>query len=290
MLRLVLAVLALSFAAIAHAKIEVQAHRGGRSIKPENSLPAFEYALETGADVLELDLGVTKDDVLVVTHDPLVSKEICLGPDKKPVTTEIPVRSLTLAELKKFDCGGVQHPRFPTQKPIAGTSIPSLDEVFKLVKESKLPLAKTVRFNIETKIVPRYAGTVMPDPQTFAKMVVAKLKEHGMTERAVVQSFDHRSLAAVKKLDPKIKIAILVEGTYADVTGLIKASGAEIFSPNMNWVDKAIVDEAHKAGAQVIPWTANKPEDWEWLMSCGVDGIISDDPAALIAWLANRKT
>jgi glycerophosphoryl diester phosphodiesterase len=274
------------FAAV--KKIEVQGHRGARSIKPENTLPAFQYALEQGVDTLELDLGVTKDGVVVVSHDPVISPMICLGPDGKAPAEGIAINTLTLAELKKFDCGTLKHPRFPAQQPVPGTPKPTLEEVFALVAASPLPAAKTVQFNIETKIVPREASRT-PSPEVFAKLVVELVRKHKLEDRTVIQSFDHRSLVAVKKLAPKIRIAPLVGDSLPDWPALIKATKAEIISPNLNWITPDTVKAAQAAGARVIPWTANTAEEWDYLISCGVDGIITDDPAALIAHLKSKK-
>lgn len=271
------------------ARIEVQGHRGARAIKPENTLPAFAYAIEQGVDVLEMDMAVTKDGVIVISHDPLISKELCLDPAGKPVATDVPIHALTLADVKKYDCASIKHPRFPKQTPMPGTRIPTLDEVFTMVGASPLPAAKTVGFNIETKIVPRYVGVGMPKPDDFARAFLAVVEKHKMKDRVVLQSFDHRSLAAIKALDPTVKIALLLEGNLPDVGPLIKNARAEILSPNLDWIDNSVVAAAHGAGAKVIPWTANTPAEWEWLVSNGVDGIITDDPAALIAWLKDKK-
>src|SRR5580700_4513101 len=110
----------------AHA-IQVHGHRGARAMRPENTIPAFEYAIGVGVDVLELDMAVTLDDVLVVSHDPLLNPEICQGP-----RASIPIRTLTLKELRQWDCGALRNPSFPKQTPVPGTRIPTLDEVFDL--------------------------------------------------------------------------------------------------------------------------------------------------------------
>ena len=281
--------LAVFLSGVAQAKsIEVQGHRGARAMRPENTLPAFQYALEQGVDTLELDLGVTKDNVLVLSHDPLVSPVICVGPDGKAPAGDLAIHSLTLKEVQAFDCGKLQNPRFPAQQPIPGTRMPTLDEVFDLVASSPLPAAKTVQFNIETKIVPRETDRT-PSPEAFAKLLVAAIQKRKLTSRVVIQSFDHRSLVAAKKIDPKQRIALLVGDSLPDWPALIKATKAEIISPNLNWITPATVAAAHKAGAKVIPWTANTPEEWDYLVASDVDGIISDDPAALIAYLKVKK-
>ena len=279
----------LVFSPIAVARIEVQGHRGARAMRPENTLPAFQYAIEQGVDVLEMDMAVTKDGVIVISHDPRINKELCLMPNGKPVTEMIPIHQLTLKEVKAFDCASIRHPKFATQMPMPGTRIPTLDEVFDLVEGSKLPGAKTVRFNIETKIVPRFVGTLSLDPQAFAASFLATVKRRGMLGRVVLQSFDHRALAYAKAMEPHLKIALLVDESLPDVAALIKAAHADILSPHMDWIDRGVVDAAHKVGAEVIPWTADSADDWAYLTGIGVDGIITDDPKGLIDWLKSKK-
>ncbi|HVV45280.1 MAG TPA: glycerophosphodiester phosphodiesterase family protein, partial [Bryobacteraceae bacterium] len=121
-------------------RILVHGHRGARGRRPENTLPAFQYAIAQGVDVLELDVAVTKDNVAVVSHDPLINATICSGPK-----TGVAIHTLTLAELRQYDCGAKRNPAFPEQVPAPGTRIPTLDEVFDLARGS------AVQFNVETK-------------------------------------------------------------------------------------------------------------------------------------------
>lgn len=273
--------------ALAATPIEVQGHRGARAVLPENTLPGFDYALSIGVDTLELDLGVTKDGHVIVFHDPYVAPSRCQRGGKR-LTRKIPFRTLTLAEVKRFDCGALPHERFPKQKRIAGVKIPTLDEVFELVKKSKHPAAKSVEFNIETKSFPAHPE-LTPAPAAFAKKVVAVVKKHGMARRTIVQSFDYRTLAATKKLEPKIRIAMLQPDGLVPLVPVAKSLGAEIVSPHHEWITKAEVAKLRKAGIRVIPWTANDQKAWARLVELGVDGIITDDPAALIAYLEKKK-
>ena len=257
-------------------------------MRPESTLPAFRYALEAGVDVLGLDLAVTKDDVLVVSHDSFVSAEICDAKDGRKYDTPPAIRDLTLAELRKFDCGGKKHPRFPKQEPVKDTPIPTLEEVFELVKTSPAPAAASVELNIETKIVPRDVGKLMPDPARFAKLVVDLVKKHRMESRVIVQSFDHRSLVETRKLAPKVRIAALLAEDLPDWEGVLKKLKPDFISPNVNWIDADTVKTAHAMKVQVVPWTLNEETDWTYALACGVDGIISDDPAPLLAFLRER--
>lgn len=256
-------------------RILVHGHRGARARRPENTLPAFRYAIEQGVDVLELDVAVTKDNVLVVSHDPLINAAICSGPK-----TGIPIHTLTLAELSQYDCGAKRNPSFQTQVPVPGTSIPTLDEVFDLARGT------SVQFNVETKI---FAGKpeLTPDPETFTGMILDLVKKHGIERRVILQSFDPRTLRVMQRLDPSIPRAALLE-TEREWPEVAKEFDATIMSPLYSLVTSERVSWAHSAGLQVVPWTVNKPGDWTKLVDDGVDAIISDDPASLIAWLKEK--
>src|ERR1035438_4544539 len=144
-------------------KILVHGHRGARALRPENTLPAFEYAIAQGVDALELDMAVTKDNVIVVSHDPVLEAPVCTGPREKAV-----IHELTLAEVREWDCGAKQNPAFPKQQAVPGTKMPTLEEVFALAPKGKF------LFNIETKsFVDKPELT--PPPEEFARMVLAAI-------------------------------------------------------------------------------------------------------------------
>jgi glycerophosphoryl diester phosphodiesterase len=257
--------------------IEVHGHRGARAMRPENTLPAFEYAIAQGVDVLELDAGVTKDNVVVVSHDPFLAKPVCSGPREKAVIYE-----LTLAEVRQWDCGALRNPQFPTQTPVPGTPMPTLDEVLALASKGDF------RFNIETKIFSDHP-TITPDPDEFVALILQVIRRHHLESRVILQSFDFRTLRSMKKQAPEIKLSALYAGPPKSFVDLGREAGAEIVSPEHRLVSKDQVDAAHKAGFLVVPWTANAPNDWDRLIASGVDAIISDDPASLIAHLKMRK-
>ncbi len=266
----------------------VHGHRGSRGTMPENTLPAFAEALKAGVDVLELDLGVTKDNVVVVSHEPNVTPERCLGPNGAKLEKPIPLRSLTLEELKKFDCGTLTNPKFPRQAAVPGTPIPTLEEVFALVRASKLPAAGKVEFNIETKIFP-YDPELSPAPAEFAALVVQAVKRNAMGPRVMVQSFDVRTLKEVKALAPEIRTSQLTYEELLDIVPALQAALTDIWSPNYKWITAESVKEAQKAGIQVAPWTINLPKEWDIAIAAGVDAIITDYPADLIAHLKAKK-
>lgn len=254
--------------------IEVHGHRGARAVRPENTLPAFEYAIAAGVDVLELDLAVTKDDVLVVSHDPRMNPAYCEGP---PTSTRV-IREMTLSELRQWDCGRKPNREFPKQVAVPGTRVPTLDEVLALAPRGKF------HFNIETKISPK-TPELAPTPEVFAKLLADALTRHKLVGRTIVQSFDFRTLHAMKQLLPQVRLSALYSGVPRDFVKIAREAGAGIVSPHFRLVTAAEVKKAHDAGLVVVPWTANTPNDWRKLVDAGVDAIITDDPTELIAWL-----
>ena len=266
-------------------RILVHGHRGARARRPENTIPAFRYAIEQGVDFLELDVAVTKDGVAVVSHDPHITPVICSGPGVSPdpkadPTPVIAIHDLTLTQQREYDCGAKQNPLFPTQMPVPGTHVPTLHEVFALGK------GNAVRFNVETKIFADHPE-LTPGPEPFTQMILDLARRHDLTRRVILQSFDPRTLVAMKKLDPSIPRVALIE-TDRPWDEVAREFVANDISPDYHLVTKERVAWAHQNGIQVVPWTVNKPEDWARLVDAGVDGIISDDPAPLIAWLKSR--
>lgn len=266
------------------AKIEVQGHRGARSVLPENTLAAFQYALEAGVDTLELDMGVTNDGVVVVVHDQKINPIICEYKNGEPINDELWIHQLSLQQIKSIDCGSRINPRFPKQKLLPGSTIPTLAEVFQLIKNSPLDNAKTVLFNIETKSNPEIPYA-QPMPEDFVKAVLAVVNEYNMVERVCLQSFDHRTLIEAHHQAPQILRSALFEESPANWVLAAQQAKAQIVSPNFQLLDAESVITMQQAGLRVIPWTANTAEQWQSLIDLGVDGIISDDPKALLEFL-----
>jgi glycerophosphoryl diester phosphodiesterase len=257
----------------AWAQIQVHGHRGARAMRPENTLPAFEYAIAQGVDALELDMAVTRDNVVVVSHDPMLESPVCTGPREK-----VTIHTLTLNEVRQWDCGAKQNPAFPKQQAIPGTRMPTLDQVFDLAPRGKF------LFNIETKSFPDHPE-LSPAPDEFVRLVLAVVRKHHLEKRVILQSFDWRTLHAMKKQAPEVALAALWEGEAKDFVEIGRESGADVVSPAFKLVTAEQVKAAHAAGLKVLPWTVNRPEDWTRMIAAGVDGIITDDPATLIAWL-----
>jgi glycerophosphoryl diester phosphodiesterase len=257
-------------------RIQVHGHRGARARRPENTIPAFQFAIDAGVDALESDMAVTKDGVIVMSHDPVLEPPVCSGPLPSAV-----IHQLMLRQVKEWDCGATRNPKFPNQQPMPGTRIPTLDELLNLAGQG------TFDFNIETKSFPD-KPELTPDPKTFARMVLKKVYEHKLEKRVILQSFDFRTLRAMHKLNPRIRLAALTESDPRDFVAIAKEAEAGIISPHFSLVTPDKVSAAHTAGSQVVVWTANTPDIWDKMIDAKVDAIISDDPAELIRYLRGR--
>ena len=284
---------------------DIEAHRGGRALRPENTLQSFANALSMGVDTLELDMGVTKDGVVVVSHERGLNPDLARGPDGHYLEKGIPYVQLTLAEVKQYDVGQIRPgseyaARFPDQLAVPGTRIPTLAEVFDLVRRSG---DKHVRLNIETKIDPNHPEE-SPDPQHFVSTVLEVLRHEQFSDRVMIESFDWRTLQLIQKQAPQIPTVYLTqveqpeENLYLDkaspwtagfdpvnyggsVPRAVKAAGGRIWSPLYSDIDQHAVNEAHGLGLTVVVWTVNDPEAMGHLLDMGVDGIISDRPDVL---------
>lgn len=270
-----------------YANFDIQGHRGARAVRPENTLAAFDYALSVGVTTLELDTVVTKDNVVVVSHDLTINPIICRTDKGRIPKKDTYIREMSFAELQTYDCGSIKNPRFPKQVPVPGAKIPSLDELFAFVKKSSHPGAKSVLFNIETKSNPSLPKA-QPTPKDFVSLIVESAKKHKMMDRISLQSFDHRTLLAMAQLAPDIRRVALFESPPKDILKAVKAARSSVFSPDYHWLTEEDVQEMQENGIKVIPWTANDEEAWERLLTLQVDGIITDDPAALIAYITRR--
>ncbi len=285
---------------------DLEAHRGGRALLPENNLPAFANALSMGVDTLELDIGVTADGEVVVSHERGLNPDLArdaTGAYVAPLGT--PFVKLLSAEVRTYDVGQIRPDsaytkQFPDQRAVPGTRIPTLRDVFALVRKSG---NSRVRFNIETKIDPNHPDETL-DPQTFVAKLLGVIEAEGVSGRVMIQSFDWRTLLLVQQQAPRIptvyltlqhgsaptvvldKASIWTSGfSPADHGGslprTIKAAGGAIWSPYFGDVTAALVSEAHALGLRVVVWTVNKPEDMARMIETGVDGIISDRPDLL---------
>jgi glycerophosphoryl diester phosphodiesterase len=295
---------------------DLQGHRGARGLAPENTLEAFALALSIGVTTLELDLAMTKDDVLVISHDRSLNPDHTRGPDGQFLDKQGPaIRALTLAEVKRYDVGRLKPgstyaASLPDQRPADGARIPALTELFELVKRVG---ADHVRFNIETKITPT-SGAETPDPDAFATAVAKAVRDAGLTARVSMQSFDWRTLVALKRIAPEIERVCLtaealnfdtiqrhqfgpspwtagldVDDVEGSVPHLVAVAGCQVWSPLYRNAKPDDIAAAKRLRLKVLPWTVNERADMERLMALGVDGLITDYPDRLRAVMAEKE-
>lgn len=262
-----------------------QGHRGCRGLMPENTIPAMMHALSLGVTTLELDVVITKDRKVVLSHEPFFNHDITTRPDGNSVSlTEergLNIYKMNYDEVKKFDVGLKPHPRFPQQQKMAAYK-PLLSEVFDSVqtqiKKTKQP---QVYYNIETKSIPATDDVFHPKPAEFVELLMAVIKEKRLEEYVIIQSFDFRTLQSLHQKYPTIKTAMLIEDY--DKRGIekqIEALGFQptIYSPHYSLVTETLINYCHERKLKIIPWTVNSKEEIERLKKMGVDGIITDYP------------
>lgn len=292
--------------------LDLQGHRGARGLYPENSLAAFEAAIQIGMTTLELDVGLTRDGVLVVHHDRRLNAERARGPEGDwidPVAAPPTIAELTYEELEAYDIGRARpgsttERRYPDQKAVDGQRIPALKDVIALAEASS---DAAIRYNIETKISPESPEETAP-PAPFADALVSLLRESGVAARSLVQSFDWRTLQRVQASAPEIATSYLTaERDWLDnlargrpgvsswsagfdpddyggsVPRTVHAAGGRVWSPYFRDLGPGDLDAAHELGLRVVVWTVNDRKDMADLIEAGIDGIISDYPDRLRA-------
>lgn len=285
------------------AAFDLQAHRGGRGLAPENTLAAFARALALGVTTLELDLVVSRDEWLLVGHDLLLDPAKVRGPDGRWLSAPGPaVVTLGSAELRALDVGRLDPAsryarQWPEQVPADGERMPTLAELAELLERRG---ATAVRLDLETKIRPD-RPELAPAPERFAELLVGELRRLGLLARSTVQSFDWRTLVAVQRLAPELTTVCLTvrqrwldnltDGSWtaglrlADVGGsvprLVAAAGCRVWSPFYGELEPLDIRRAENLGLRVIPWTVNEPEAMRRLVGQGVHGLITDYPDRL---------
>ena len=281
---------------------DLQGHRGARGLLPENTLAAFERAIQIGVTTLELDVGISSDGVVVISHDRSLNPEITRDAQGQWLAAPVLVNELTIALVQAHDVGRINpaseySKRFGTQTAIDGTRMPTLTQLFERVKTLK----SEVHFNIETKISPEKPSETV-SPEIFAAKLLEVITAHGMQNRVIVQSFDWRTLAIVQKNAPAVRTAYLTAQQawtdnikpkspadalwtgavryqdHSDVPSMVKAAGGNIWSPYFGDITPALVKKAQSLGLKVVPWTVNNPKDLQAVIAMGVDGLISDYP------------
>ena len=304
----------LAVGALAAHALDLQGHRGIRGLAPENTLPSFELAIAHGVTTLELDAAITKDGVVVIHPD------LDMNPDHTRDAagrwlekSSAPIHSLTFAELQGFDVGrlkpGTRYAaQFPEQKPLDGTRVPRLSDLFDLVKAKG---HDKIRFAVELKVTPLWPeATQAPEP--FATAVVAEIRKAGMAPRVQIMSFDWRTLAVVQRIAPEIPTVYLTaqqswidnigagkpgpspwtgavqHADHGSVPKMIKAAGGRFWSVYHGDLTADRLKEAQSLGLKVLVWTVNDPAAMGRFVDMGVDGLITDRADLAMKVLAGK--
>lgn len=267
--------------------IDIQGHRGCRGLLPENSLPGFEKAIALGVHTLELDVVISKDKQVVISHEPYLNHEIALDLNGAPISraeeTSFNLYNMTYDTIKQYDCGTKAHPRFPDQERLKVYK-PLLEELFKLVA-TKYP---QIKYNIEIKSLPEYYEIFSPAPEEFVRLVLKVLRDAGVKEKTRLQSFDINILETLKKQDPKIEVSLLVH-EYESIQQKLRRLSyrPDVISPYFKLLNSDIVSNYQEQGYKIIPWTVNTVNNLKNMIRYQVDGIITDYPNRLVALLKN---
>ncbi|WP_022836011.1 glycerophosphodiester phosphodiesterase [Salisaeta longa] len=273
---------------------DLQGHRGARGLAPENTWPAFKKALALGVTTLEMDVVISQDGRVVVSHDPWMSPAFCQTPDGAPVQSlQHVLYQMPYARIRQFDCGQRPNPEFPEQQ-LTSAPKPLLRTVIERAEAyTRTHDRPAVFYNIETKSRPGGDGQLHPPPDTFAQAVYDVLQATGVTARSTLQSFDVRTLQVAHRRDWPIRLALLVADGWGPDTlpEQLAALGftPAIYSPEHTLVDAALVEAVHERGMQLIPWTVNDPDRMRRLIGLGVDGLITDYPNRALPVLSNTE-
>lgn len=269
---------------------DVHGHRGCRGLRPENTLPAFIHAAELGCDWLELDVVITGDSQVLVSHEPWMEHRICRTPDGDsiPASEERShnIYRMGLKEVQDFDCGSARHPEFPEQVNEEADK-PTLKEVVEAVDEEAMRQGLgNIGFNIEIKSDPALYDTYQPQPHRFAELVVKQIDSLGIADRCIIQSFDPAVLEEVHALNEDLPLALLVDNGDGLAANLARLPFTpQYYSPAFALVDNDLVKALRARDIGLLVWTVNDTNDMERMIGLGATGIITDHPEKLIALL-----
>jgi glycerophosphoryl diester phosphodiesterase len=279
-------------------KFDIQGHRGARGLMPENTIPAFLLALDSNVTTIEMDLAITKDKQVIVSHEPWMSAEFCLNPDgisfSKKDEKKFNIYQMSYEQVKQWDCGSKPHERFLGQKKMIVIK-PLLSEVIVAVENHIKNFTKyEVDYTIEIKSEPEGDNKFHPKPDKFSDMVYELIDQYLPLDRVVIQSFDFRVLKYWHKKYPEVRLAALVENKKPIEQNLTELGFVpSVYSPNFKLLTKDTVELLHTKNVEltekqkeekisprlrVIPWTVNEPIEMLSVKGMGVDGFITDYP------------
>jgi len=262
-----------------------QGHRGCRGLMPENTIPAMLKALDLGVTTLEMDIAITKDKLPVLSHDQWFAQDITTKPDGSYMgereERKFVIYWMTYEQVKTFDVGMKPHPRFPQQQKMKAVKPLLADVIDSAEKHAAITGRQLPYYNIETKTNPEFDEVFHPKPEEFVDLLMSVIKEKGIEERTIIQSFDFRTLKYLHQKYPGIKTAMLIEDfDKRNFDDQLKALGfiPTIYSPAYSLVNEKLVQYCHQQNIKVIPWTVNDKLTIEKLKAMGVDGVITDYP------------
>ncbi len=274
--------------AVKFPAFSAEAHRGGRGLWPENTIVAMLNAMKIdGITTLEMDTHITKDGLVVVTHDDYLSPSFMLTPDGQEIPAsdakKYPVFQMDYQSLKSFDLGTKPLAGFPQQEKIK-TYVPLLSDLIDAVQaDIKKNKRKQFFYNIETKCSPAGDGVTNPSPEVFVQLLMDVIEKKKIMPYVVIQSFDKRTIQLIHQKYPDVKTSFLVANKKTFEENMTDLGFRPfILSPEWHTVTEDLVKKAHEAGVKVIPWTANTIDDMKKLRALEVDGIISDYPDLLV--------
>lgn len=257
--------------------IAVIAHRGGALLRPENTMPAFRHAAEIRTEYLEFDMEMTADDRIAVYHDTLINLDFCKQSDGSPAMAD-PVRKLSLAAIQKLDCGRGVRPQYAGPRHVAmpGARVPEFREVLAAFRDSD------ALFFAETKI-PKDADI---DPALFARLVEAAVRENGVEDRLILQSFDFRTIDALRAINPRIRTCLLgVPRQTRDYLAALRQHGSTCIVLSLGEVDRTETAQLQAAGILVFSGVADREDEWRQYAELGVDALFTNDPEGAIEYL-----
>jgi glycerophosphoryl diester phosphodiesterase len=272
---------------------DFEGHRGCRGLMPENTIPAMKKAIDLCVTTLEMDVVISKDKKVVVSHDPYFNENITTTPEgkyfSKNEAADLLLYNMPYDSIRRYDVGLKPHPDFPKQQKVKAYK-PLLSELLASAEAYAKSKGREIKYNIEIKSNEKFDGIRHPAPPAFSELLIQILKDKNTLNRTVVQSFDVRPLQYIHKTSPDVTLSYLVERTSSTLSELLKTLGfiPTVFSPHYSIVTKEIVQQSHKKGMKVVPWTVNTVKEMNGLIEMGVDGIISDYPD-LFSQVQQRK-
>jgi glycerophosphoryl diester phosphodiesterase len=264
-------------------KFDLQGHRGARGLRPENTIPAFLIALDSGVTTIEMDVVITQDKRVILSHEPWIESDICLKPDSTPISKveakKLNIYTMTYDEVKQYDCGSKGNKRFPEQEKLK-VSKPLLEDVIVAVETYIKSYSQyEVDYNIEIKSTKPGDKIFHPEPEEYSDIVYNLVNEYLPIDRVVIQSFDFRVLKYWHEKYPEVRLAALVENKKSVYRNLSELGfNPSIYSPMFSLLEKEDIAYLQKEKIRVIPWTVNEIEDMKKVRALGVDGFITDYP------------